>query len=42
LTPSLAEATGTNRGDMTMIGAAAAADQVQVGQQWQELRVIVC
>ena len=30
-----AEATGTNRCDMAMIGAAAASDQLQIGQPWQ-------
>src|SRR4029453_6126063 len=35
------EAAGTDRGDMAMIGAAAASDQLQIGQRWQQFRVIV-
>ena len=38
---SSAEAAGTDRGDMAVIGAAAASDQLQVGQRRQELRVFV-
>ena len=38
----LAEAAGTDRVDMAMIGPAAAPNQMQIGQQWQELRVIIC
>ena len=39
---SLAEAPSTDRGDMTMVGTAAASNQVQVGQKRQELRVTIC
>ena len=35
------EAAGTDRGDMAMIEAAAASDQLQIGQRWQQFRVIV-
>jgi hypothetical protein len=39
---SLAEAPSTDRGDMAMVGTAAASNQVQVGQKRQELRVTIC
>src|SRR4029079_17749752 len=36
-----AKAPGTDRGDMAMIGAAAASDQLQIGQRSQEFRVLL-
>src|SRR5689334_3280986 len=35
------EAAGTDRGNMAMIGAAAASDQLQIGQRRQEFRVVL-
>src|SRR5262249_19033373 len=39
---SLSETPSTDRGDMAMVGTAAASNHLQVGQKRQELRVLIC